>query len=87
MKQTINVRFHHDRIPEIIIDDKAQIWRLPFTGRTGRKYQIKLLEEFYERNYIAYRVHGRIYSKNFMMAHWIPKKYTLQTEITDKKTA
>lgn len=87
MQQKINVKFHHDRIPEIVIDDKLQVWRLPFTGKTGRKYEIKLLHSFYERNYVAYRVRGRIYSEKFIKSHWIPKNYVLETEITDKETA
>ena len=83
MKQIIKVEFHHAKIPEIVIDEAGDIWRLPFTGESGRKYKIKLLKPFYERNYIAYRVRGRKVSRSFILQHRQAKRYILEYDEQD----
>lgn len=79
MKQVIKVEFIHAKIPEIVIDEDGVIWRLPFQGE-GRFIKLKRLEPFYERNYVAYRIRGRVYPESFLLKHRIKKRYILEVE-------
>ena len=74
-KKTIKVAYELPGIDYVIIDHKGKMWRLPYYNTQGKRYQLKEIKPFYERNYTAYQIFGKVYSLKQIEAMRVPKPY------------
>ena len=76
-KKTINVKYELAGIDHVIIDRRGKMWRLPYYNAQGKRYQLKEIKPFFERNYTAYQIFGKIYSLKQVEAMRVAKPYAV----------
>ena len=73
----IKVAFELRGVEGVVIDTAGLIWRLPYTNEQGKRYKLKQIKPYYERNYTAYWINSKVHSLKQIELLREAKNYTV----------
>ena len=76
-KTIIKVAYELTGIKNVVIDTNSKMWRLPYFNAQGKRYKLREIKPFFERNYTAYQIFGKVYSLRQIVLIRRAKTYTM----------
>ena len=77
MYKIINIKWTLKGIPDHVISDQKEIWKMPF--QSGFKYyNYRKVKEHYHQGQIKYRINGKRYTKKQINMIALPKNFTIK---------